>query len=105
VVLFDAAERSRTAMISELQRLAAAQIPGDTYRNLQIEPTFSNQTFKHVLVPIWLLTYNYGARAFHAVVNGYTGKMAGEYPKSPWKIALLVLLALVVLMIVLWLQD
>jgi len=97
VVLFDAAERSRNAMTSELQRLAAAQIPGDTYRNLQIEPTFSNQTFKHVLVPIWLLTYNYGARAFHVVVNGYTGHIAGRYPYSPWKIAFLILLAIVVL--------
>ena len=92
-------------MTGELQRLAAAQIPGDTYRNLQIHPAFSNQTFKHMLVPIWLLTYNYGARAFQLVVNGYTGRMAGEYPKSAWKIALLVLLALIVLMIVLWLQD
>ena len=105
VVLFDAAERSRAAMNSELQRLAAAQIPGDTYRNLQIQPTFSNQTFKHVLVPIWLLTYNYGARPFRLLVNGYTGKMAGEYPKSAWKIALLVVLALIVVLIVLWLQD
>ena len=69
--------------------MAAAQIPGDTYRNLQIHPTFSNQTFKHILVPVWLLTYNYGARAFQLVVNGYTGRMAGEYPKSAWKIALL----------------
>ena len=66
---------------------------------------FSNQTFKHILVPVWLLTYNYGARAFHLVVNGYTGRMAGEYPKSAWKIAFLVLLALIVLMIFLWLQD
>ena len=31
--------------------------------------------------------------------------MAGEYPKSPWKIALLVVLALIVVLIVLWLQD
>ena len=105
VVLFDAAQRSQEAMTTALQRMAAAQIPGDTYRNLQIHPTFSNQTFKHVLVPVWLLTYNYGARAFQLVVNGYTGRMAGEYPKSAWKIALLVLLALIVLMIFLWLQD
>jgi len=99
------ASATRAAMNSELQRLAAAQIPGDTYRNLQIQPTFSNQTFKHVLVPIWLLTYNYGARPFRLLVNGYTGKMAGEYPKSVWKIALLVVLALIVVLIVLWLQD
>ena len=33
--------------------------------------------------------------AFQVVVNGYTGRMAGEYPKSAWKIALLVLLAII----------
>ena len=106
VVLFDAAQRSQEADDgSSCSEMAAAQIPGDTYRNLQIHPAFSNQTFKHVLVPVWLLTYNYGARAFQLVVNGYTGRMAGEYPKSAWKIALLVLLALIVLMIFLYLQD
>jgi len=58
-----------------------------------------------VLVPVWLLTYNYGARAFQLVANGYTGQMAGQYPKSAWKIALLILVALIVLMIFLYLQD
>ena len=91
VVLFDAAQRSREAMIGGLRDLCASQIPGDTYRNLQIHPVFSRQTFKHVLVPVWLLTYDYGSRAYQMVVNGYTGRMAGEYPKSVWKIALLVL--------------
>jgi hypothetical protein len=32
-------------------------------------------------------------------MNGVTGAVRGEYPKSPWKIALLVLVALVVVMI------
>ena len=73
------------------------QVPGDTYRNLQIHPTYSGQTFKHVLVPMWLLTYNYGARAFQVIVNGYTGRIAGKYPYSVWKIVLLVMLALIAL--------
>ena len=105
VVLFDAAQRSQEGMTAQLREMSAAQIPGDTYRNLQIHPSFSNQTFKHILVPVWLLTYNYGARAFQLVANGYTGRMAGQYPKSAWKIALLVVLALVVLLIFLYLQD
>ena len=45
-------------------------MPGDTYRNLQIHPAYSGQTFKHMLVPVWLLTYTYGAKAFQVVVNG-----------------------------------
>jgi hypothetical protein len=75
-------------------------VPGDTHRNLRIFPTFSARTFKHVLVPIWLLTYNYGAKAFQVIVNGYTGKIAGKYPLSVWKV-LLAILAVLVLVFVL----
>jgi hypothetical protein len=46
-----------------------------------------------VLVPVWLLSYTYGPKAFQVIVNGYTGRIAGRYPKSIWKILLLVLLA------------
>ena len=93
VVLFDAAQRSIDQMNAALQQLCAQQIPGDTYRNLRIFPEFSGRTFKHVLVPVWLLSYSYGARAFQVIVNGYTGRIAGRYPKSIWKIVFLVLLA------------
>ena len=92
-------------MTAALHSMCAAQIPGDTYRNLQIHPVFSARTFKHILVPVWLLLYNFRARAFQVLVNGYTGRMAGEYPKSPWKIALLILAAVIVLLLILWSQD
>ena len=86
-------------MNAKLTAMCAGQVPGDTYRNLQIHPTYSGQTFKHILVPVWLLTYNFRAKAFQVVVNGVTGKMAGEYPKSFWKIALLVLLAIIAVLV------
>ena len=87
-------------MHEKLMELCAAQIPGDTHRNLSIHPTYSERTFKHVLVPIWLLSYTYGTKIYQVVVNGYAGQMAGDYPKSPWKIALLILVALIVVVIV-----
>ena len=80
VVLLDAANQSRDQMNETLESLCGEQVPGDTYRNLQIHPNFSGQTFKHVLVPVWMLWYNYGARAFQVIVNGYTGAIAGKYP-------------------------
>jgi hypothetical protein len=100
IVLFDAAKRSQDAMTEKVRQMCAAQIPGDTHRNLQIRPTYSGQTFKHILVPVWLLTYNFRSKAYQVVVNGVTARMSGQYPKSPWKIALLVLLALIVVMII-----
>jgi hypothetical protein len=96
VVLIDAAAQSVAQMREKLEQLCVRQIPGDTYRNLRIAPEFSGRTFKHVLVPVWLLSYNYGAKAFQVIVNGYTGRIAGRYPFSIWKILLLVLLAVIV---------
>jgi len=98
--LVGAAQRARATMDAKLNALCAAQIPGDTYRNLSVHADYSQQTFKHVLAPIWLLTYGYGARRFQCVMNGATGAIKGEYPKSPWKVALLVLAIIVVVIVV-----
>jgi hypothetical protein len=105
IVLFDAAQRSEEAMNAKLHAMCAAQIPGDTYRNLRIHPVYSGRTFKHILVPVWLLTYNFGARAYQVVVNGVTGRMAGQYPKSAWKIALAVLAAVIIALTILMLAQ
>ena len=105
VVLLEAAEHSRTAMTRKLYDMAAAQVPGDTHRNLQIHPQFAGQTFKHVLVPVWLLTYDYATRIYQVVVNGYTGRMAGRYPKSPWKVALLVIVIIIVTLVMISFEE
>ena len=56
-------------------------------------------------MPVWLLSYNFREKAYQVVVNGVTGGMAGEYPKSPWKIALLVLAAIIVGLTILMLSQ
>jgi hypothetical protein len=37
----------------------------------------------------------FGSRSFQVIVNGYTGRIAGRYPYSPWKIAFLIVVVLV----------
>ncbi len=105
VGLEDAAKLSLGQMTSKLRVLCANQIPGDEYRNLEMDPHFSGHTFKHILVPVWMLTYTYGPRSFQVLVNGYTGQMEGKYPVSPWKVAAAVLLAVIVLLFLLFLQS
>jgi predicted RNA-binding Zn-ribbon protein involved in translation (DUF1610 family) len=99
--LVAAAQRARDAMDAKVQAMCAQQVPGDTFRNLVVRSDYSGQTFKHILAPVWLLTYTYGARAFQCALNGVTGAVRGEYPKSPWKIALLVLAIFIVVVIAL----
>jgi Zn finger protein HypA/HybF involved in hydrogenase expression len=99
--LVDAAMAARAAMDEEVRRLCAAQIPGDTYRNLDVRTVYSGQSFKHILAPIWLLTYHFGSRSFQAVMNGVTGTIQGEYPKSWVKLTLLGIAILIALIVVL----
>jgi hypothetical protein len=100
--LLAAARHSREQMEAKLRHLCAAQVPGDTHRNLHVAADYSKQTFKHILTPIWLLSYDYGKRAFQVVINGYTGQIAGQYPKSWIKILLAVLAALAAAGLIAW---
>jgi hypothetical protein len=46
-------------------------------------------------VPIWLLTYLFGRKSYQVIVNGSTGRIAGKYPYSPWKIFFLVVAVII----------
>lgn len=98
--LVKAAEESRRRMDAEIRDRCAADVPGDTHRDLQVNATYSGQTFKHILGPVWLLTYTYRARSYQVIVNGVTGRIAGSRPYSWIKIALLVLAILTVVLII-----
>jgi hypothetical protein len=95
--LVNAAQHSREAMDAKVRQMCADEVPGDTQRNLQVEATYTNQQFKHILVPVWLLTYTYGHKVYQLVANGVTGTMAGDRPWSWIKIAFLILVVLFVL--------
>ena len=86
-------------MDAKLRQMCAAQIPGDTYRNLDVRANYSGQTFKHILAPVWLMTYVYGAKSYQVVVNGVTGTIAGSRPYSWIKVTLLVIALLIVFLI------
>ena len=94
--LVAAAKSARDVMDRKITALCSQQVPGDTQRNLSVDTDYSGQTFKHILTPVWLLTYNYGAQNFQVVINGFTGMIAGKYPKSWVKILFAVLGGLIV---------
>lgn len=97
-----AAQLGQKQMGAQLQQMCAQQVPGDTHRNLQVDARYQGRTFKHVLVPVWVVHYTYGRKTYQIIANGYTGQLAGERPYSVVKIALAVLLGLVLLALVLY---
>lgn len=80
-------------------------IGGDEQRIEGIDTDYSDETFKHILLPIWTAAYKYGGKSYRFVVNGQTGKVQGERPYSAWKIAFAVLLALIAAGAFAWLNQ
>ena len=95
-----ASEVSQGQMEKIIHALCSEVVPGDTHRNLEVQSTYKGRTFKHILVPVWLVTYTYGAKSFQVVVNGYTGKIAGEHPLSWVKITLAIVAALLLVLFI-----
>lgn len=84
--------------IDQGQRLRCGRdVPGDTHRHLSVKSTISNETFRHVLLPIWVSSYRYRGKIYRFLVNGQTGALAGQPP--PYSVAKLALLGLCILVL------
>lgn len=96
VDLSEAWELGKKSIEAQVYSHCAAEVPGDTHRNLDVDTAFSQQTFKHTLLPVWIAAYLYRGQTYRFLVNGQTGKVCGEAPLSWWKIAFAVLVAILI---------
>jgi DNA-directed RNA polymerase subunit RPC12/RpoP len=85
----EAQERMSSVILQDVRR----DIGGDEQRVHNVDTDWSEQTFKHVLLPVWMAAYKYNGKSYRFLVNGQTGEVQGERPWSVWKIAFAVLLA------------
>ena len=72
----------------------ARDIGGDYQRIHHLDTRHEGTTFKHILLPLYSSAFSYGKKSYRFVVNGQSGKVRGERPYSPWKIALAAVAAL-----------
>ncbi|MBM3603842.1 MAG: zinc ribbon domain-containing protein [Alphaproteobacteria bacterium] len=105
VPLAEGHHAARAQMTRVISGDARRDIGGDQQRIDRLDTDFSDETFKHILLPIWTAAYRYNGRSYRFVVNGQSGRVMGERPWSMWKIAGAVLVALVALSIFLYLNG
>ena len=65
----------------------------DHVRNVKVHTSYSNITYKYLMLPVWMSSFKYKEKIYQFVVNGQTGKVGGDYPISPWRVAAAVLIA------------
>ena len=97
--------QAQGVMEVEIQRAIREDIGGDHQQIDDMNPYYHHIQFKHILLPIWLSSYQYGGTSYRFLVNGQSGKVKGERPYSGWKIAGAVLLGLSLVAGVIWLAQ
>ncbi|SES69048.1 hypothetical protein [Anaerobranca gottschalkii] len=76
------------------------QINADEVKGLNINTNYNDIKFKHLLLPVWISAYTYKGKRYQFMINGQTGRIDGEAPISPWKVAFAVLTAIMFIFII-----
>jgi hypothetical protein len=97
--------RAQDKMAPPIRRDICADIGGDKQAIRSQETRYYGVTFKHVLLPIWLNSFRYGAKTYSFVINGRTGEVQGQRPWSWIKIGLAALAAAAVVLVFVMLMD
>jgi DNA-directed RNA polymerase subunit RPC12/RpoP len=105
VALADGHATARDRMAEVIRRDVARDIGGDEQRIDEIDTDWRGETFKHLLLPVWMAAYKYNGKSYRFVVNGQTGEVQGERPWSIWKIGVAVVLVAVLVAGAIYLAD
>ncbi len=91
-------DQAHQEAVQEIAATLGEFMPGDSYRDLRFETRLHDEVIDLVLLPVWVFALRYHPERPPArlLVNGQTGKVAGQVPRDPWKITGVVLAAVAV---------
>ena len=70
----------------------------DRVKDVHINRNYTEETFKYLLLPVYSTSYSYNGKDYNVLINGQNGRVSGEYPKSPVKIAIIVIIIVAILL-------
>ncbi len=77
--------------IREKARKACYQDIGSPHvRSFSMSADFKNESWRYILLPVYLAAYRSGEETFQVLVNGQTGEVAGQKPVAWWKVWLVI---------------
>ena len=77
-------------------RWSRRDIGGDTQRISSLDVKLTDETFKHILLPVYISSYKFNGKEYNFFVNGDSGAIHGTRPYSFWKIFFAIVIALLV---------
>ena len=87
----DGVEKAKEKMNNVIDSTIRTDIGGDKQKIKSKNTQYNDLMFKLLLLPIWISAFKFNGKIYQFVVNGRTGQIIGEYPKSTSKIVMLVI--------------
>jgi len=79
--------QAKTVMSGHIDSSIRSDIGGDEQRIHSKSTSYRDETFKHILLPVWMATYRFKNKPYQVMINGESGKVVGDRPYCPFKIA------------------
>lgn len=90
--------RAKEKIKSKVRQGVTRKIGGDEVRNLRINTSYDDITYKHILLPLWISAYTYKGKVYEFIINGQSGRVHGKSPVSVPKIIGVTLLSITAIM-------
>lgn len=84
--LTEAWESAKLAIREQSKQACRADIPSAHVRNFSMSADFADESWRYILLPIYLSTYKFQDSTYQVMVNGQTGSVAGQKPVAWWKV-------------------
>lgn len=86
VPLPDAWEAGRHRMREDARSACERDTGSSHVRNFSMTADLDDESWRHVLLPIWVSAYRYADRTWVVVIDGSKGRAAGQKPIAWWKV-------------------
>lgn len=88
----DAWEKAKQFIQGKLRTLIESKIikenRADSAKDVVMQTTYSNITYKYLMLPMYISSFTYNGTVYQFMVNGQSGKVGGHYPISKLKVFL-----------------
>jgi hypothetical protein len=92
VSLEEAWRQTRHQMRLAVKQKCRSQASTSQIRNFSMELDFADESWRYILLPLYLATYRYRTKSYQLMMNGQSGKIAGQRPVD-WPKVIAVLIA------------
>lgn len=85
---------------SRIERKIEKQYSTSHVDSVNVKTSYSNVTYKYLMLPVWISSFTYKGKIYQFMVNGQTGKVSGKVPISPWRVLLAVFIGVAVIALI-----